>query len=377
MFLSSLMRRQYHHLNEIRLSEAALRHNHQQLQKLVSNSVICPVLKSNAYGHGLKQVAMVVDTFSAPFLIVDSLYEAYELYKLNLKTPILILGYTDPRNYQTKKLPFHFTVFDLESAQALSRFQPGASVHIFVDTGMHREGVSLFELAEFVNQLKALRLDIVGLASHLADADNPQSQRYSEQQLKNYLQALEIFQQAGIKPKWRHLNASAGAMKLENRNLNLVRAGIASYGISPLLDTDPIERQPNLQPVLSLVTHIAQIKTVPAGVKLGYNGTYTTKKKTKLAILPIGYHDGVDRCLSNKGWVKLRSQFCPIAGRVSMNITIVDVTACAQARVGDEVVVYSDKLEDKNSFIKAAEVANTIPYDLLVGLSESISRKLK
>src|SRR5688572_21384100 len=131
--------RPYQALNQVTVSEAALRANHQALQAAHPEAQIVPVLKSNAYGHGLTTVAPVFDSFNAPFLAVDSLYEAYALHKINIHTPILIMGYTVPINLKVKKLPFAYAIYDIEMARALNQYQAGCEVHIFVDTGMNRE----------------------------------------------------------------------------------------------------------------------------------------------------------------------------------------------------------------------------------------------
>src|SRR3972149_6253295 len=181
---SLLKRTAYRHLNQVQVSKTALEHNHRALQQFHPEAKICHVLKSNEYGHGLKQVAPIFNSFGSPFLVVDSLFEAYELYKLGVRTRILILGYTDPVNFKVKKLPFHVAVFNLELAKVLNHYQPDCSVHIFVDTGMSREGVPLAELRAFMKELKKLsNLTVAGLASHFADSDNPRSTAFVEAQV--------------------------------------------------------------------------------------------------------------------------------------------------------------------------------------------------
>ncbi|MCX6731141.1 MAG: alanine racemase [Candidatus Roizmanbacteria bacterium] len=374
--LSILLKRQYNHLNVIELSRSALLHNHHALQQLHPNTAICPVLKSNAYGHGLKTLAPLFDTLHSPFLIVDSLYEAYELYKHHVHTPILILGYTHPDNFKVKKIPFHISIFDIETAQTLSVHQPGCSVHIFIDTGMHREGIQLKELPSFLNEIKSLNLTIAGLASHFADADNASSQEYTVSQIKYYKEALKMVRDHNINPQWRHISASGGAFKVQDNTFNMIRAGIASYGVSPLKDIDKENQKITLQPVLTLKTHIAQIKIIQKGAHVGYNGTYRALKKSKIAILPLGYYEGINRQFSCKGTVQIRGVDCPIIGAVSMNITTVDVTNVPHVTVGDEVVVFSSQMGSVNSIQNAARIIHMSPYELLVKLAESTYRKI-
>ena len=373
---SFLPRKKYHHLNSVEISAPALLANHITLQKLQPNLAICPVFKSNAYGHGIKELAPLFDRFNEPFLVVDSLYEAYELYKRKVHTPILILGYTHPDNYKVKKLPFHFSLFDLETARLLSKYQPDCSVHIFVDTGMRREGVEIQELSSFINEIKSLNIRIVGLASHFADADNPTSLENTNKQVDCYKEALSLLRKAGIDPQWRHISASGGAFKIKDTTFNMMRAGIASYGISPLNEYDNDNKNIILHPVLTLKTQIAQIKMIPAGAHVGYGGTYIAPTKKKIAILPMGYYEGVNRRLSNKGVVQVRGIDCPIIGNISMNITTIDVSHLPQIAVGDEVVVFSPDVSKKNSIRNTAKIIDMLPYELLVKLAESIHRKV-
>jgi alanine racemase len=371
-----LKKRKYHHLNTVELCTSALIFNHNALKKLHPNSAICPVLKSNAYGHGLKETTPIFDSFNAPFIVVDSLYEAYELYKANIKTQILILGYTHIDNYKVKKLPFHFALFDLETAHALSEYQPGCSVHIFVDTGMHREGVKLSQLPLIMEKIKTLNIRVVGLASHIADADNPVSQENTSKQITHYKAALSVLKDAGIDPQWRHISASGGAFKTSDDTFNMIRAGIASYGISPLANSDNDNKKICLRPVLTLKTHVIQIKSIPKDAQVGYNGTYIAQEKRTIAILPLGYYEGLNRRLSNKGVVQVRGIDCPIIGNISMNITTIDISHIPEVAIGDEVVVFSNNPTHKNSIKNAAKSITMSPYEMLVKLAESTHREV-
>ncbi len=373
----SLFRRSYHHLNKILVSRSALIHNHQELQRLHPEAKIVPVLKSNAYGHGLKTVAPIFDALLPEFLVVDSLYEAYELSKLKVKSPILILGYTHPDNFSVKNISFHITIFDLEMAKALNAFQKKCKVHVFVDTGMSREGVRLNDLPSFIEEVKKLKnLQVVGLVSHLADADNPTDDSATKKQLANYKKALRILERAGIFPKYRHISASGGAFKITDDTFNIIRAGLASYGIHPLASDDAARTQLSLQPALRFVSTLVQIKTISKGDKIGYNGTFTAKKPMKIGLLPLGYYEGVDRRLSNKGSVTVDGVVCPILGRVSMNMTTIDLSYVKNPKVGDEVCIYSDANHEVNSLASAAKTADTIPYELLVHLAGTVRREI-
>lgn len=370
--ISKLSGRNYQPLNQILVSKGNLAYNYKYLSSLNSEIKVAPVLKSNAYGHGLKIISEFIDELNAPFICVDSLYEAYELMKKNVRTKILIMGSVDSKSLATKKLPFSFAVSSNEILDALIKFQPEAKVHIFVDTGMHREGIDILELEEFVARIQETDLEVEGLMSHLAMSDKS-SDSLTQKQIENFAKAKILLETNGINPKWIHISNSSALLnnqKYGKKLGNLARVGLAFYGINPEFSDK------NLRPAMSLITHIAQIKNIKKGEKVGYDFTFTAEKNMELALLPIGYFDGVDRRLSNKGFVKIGDDFARIIGRVSMNITIVDVSEIENLKIGDEVVVFSNRSIDKNSFENSAKIINSISYDPLVHIDSSIRREL-
>ena len=370
-----LRQRSYKNLNKVTVSKKTLLANHSALQKFHPKTVVCPVLKSNAYGHGLKEVASIFDSMKCQFLVVDSLFEAYLLQKLRVRTPVLILGYMLPSSFTAERIPFDITLFDIESAKILNKHQPGCNIHIFVDTGMSREGVRIEDLQQFLTELKKLKnLNVVGLCSHFADADNPNSHQFTDLQVKTYKKALAIVSKHGFSPKWRHISASAGTFKVHDQAFNMIRAGLAHYGINPLEGGDDHRKNITLHPVLEFSSTLVQVKKIQKGARIGYNGTYRAEKTMILGLLPAGYYEGVDRRLSNKGYVKIRDQFFPIVGRVSMNMTVIDITKLKQPKVGESVIIYSSKESDQNSITNAAKQASTIPYELLVHIADSVKR---
>ncbi len=354
----------YQALNVIEIWQKNLLHNYKYLSSINKKIKIAPVLKSNAYGHGLIHTATILEKLNPPFFCVDSLYEAYELTNNGIKTPILIMGFVDPVSLATKKLPYSFAVFSKEQVDALEQHQPHAKIHIFVDTGMHREGIILEELNEFIKYVGTTNLEIEGIMSHFGESEN-KNNPLTKMQINNFKSAVNA-----IKPQWIHISNSGGV--LNNYALgNMGRCGIALFGISP---STPDEK---LKPTLSLKTHLAQIKDIKKGESVGYSFTFTAKKNMKIGILPIGYNDGISRGLSNKGFVKIGNVTCKILGRISMNITTIDLSEVKNPKAGDEIVIYSAKMKDKNSIQNSAEMSNTIPYTLLTGLSMSIKRIVK
>ncbi len=359
--ITKIFKRSYKPLNTVEISKKNIIHNCKYLCSINKKVKIAPVLKSNAYGHGIVQIAKLLEKTNPPFFCVDSLYEAYELTNNGITTQILVMGFIDPKSLETKKLPYSFAVFNKEQIDVLAQFQPHAKIHIFIDTGMHREGVDLLELDEFVKYIRKTSLYIEGVMSHFAESENPKNP-LTKAQLNKFRSVIN-----SANPDWIHISNSGGI--LNNYALgNMGRAGIALYGISPGFP------DPKLKPALQLKTHIAQIKTIKKGESVGYSYTFTSKKDMKIAILPLGYNDGVDRRLSNKGFATIGRVECKILGRISMNITTIDVTNVKNPKTGDEVVVFSNDPGMKNSIKNAAKICGTIPYDLLVGLHPSTKR---
>lgn len=368
--LNTLWGRNYEPLNLIEISEANLIDNYKYLVSLNRNIQVAPVLKSNAYGHGISLIGKVVDRLKAPFVCVDSLFEAYELTKAYVKTPILVMGYISPSSLKTKKLKYSFTIFNKEIVNALQQFQPNALVHVFVDTGMRREGIDLKELPSFLDFIQSANLRIEGLMSHFGMSDIPNNS-LTQLQVENFSKAQEILKNKEIYPNWIHIANSSGLLNhksFQGKFGNVARIGKAFYGY------DPEGKNRNLKPALELTTHIAQIKNIEKGEKVGYDFTFTAKKDLILAILPIGYNDGVDRRLSNVGYVTIYGRNCPIIGRVSMNITTIDITRIKNVKVGDRVTVFSKDLAGNNSIEKASELANTIPHEMLIHLNPTTKR---
>lgn len=362
------LQRQYFPLNKIEISKKALLNNYHYLSQLDDEIKIAPVLKSNAYGHGLSLIGKILDDVDAPFLCVDSLYEAYELFKKKIKTPILIMGYISPGNVKVKQLPFSFAVYNKDFLKTLARYQKKTKVHLFVETGLHREGIMLSELPEFLKFIKKFNnIEVEGLMSHLGAGENILATR---KQIELFEKAKQLVRSAGFRPKWFHIAASSALLHhADYKNLgNLARCGVALYGL------DPEGKDNSLQPVLKLKATLTQIKKIKKGEKVGYDFTYTAKKDITIGVLSIGYFDGVDRRLSNKGAVLLKDTLCPLVGRVSMNITTIDISRVKNPKVGDQVVIYSDNANDKNSFANAAKITNTISRDLLVGLEACTKR---
>lgn len=365
----NLVRKPYHPLNKIEIVKKNLINNYLYLSSLDKNIKISPVLKSNAYGHGITLVSKILDRYSPPFFCVDSLFEAYEIYKAGVKTKILVMGFCDPKNLMVKRLPFSFAVYSPEHLTGILKYQPQAGFHIFVDTGMHREGVRVEELTGLIRKMG--KVNIEGLMSHFAMSESYNDKRTVDQ-VNNFNKARELFVRFNICPKWVHLGASGGFINRKDLgNIgNMARTGKAIYGI------DLSGKTKELKLALRLKSTLVQIKDIKDGESVGYDFTYKAEGVVKIGILPIGYNDGVDRRLSNCGLVKISGVYCPIIGRVSMNITTIDISKVKNPELGQEVIVISEDRDDLNSAERIAKTIGTIPHDVLVGLGSDIKREI-
>ncbi len=369
-----LRRRKFTPLNNIYISQDRIRENYKFLAKFNPEVKIAPVLKSNAYGHGLKEVGKILDNVGSPFFCVDSLYEAFQLQThARIETPILIMGYIHPKSLSVKKLPFSYAVYDIEHAKAINKYQSGASIHVFVDTGMNREGVTMEEFPEFLKKLKKLEnIKVEGLMSHLAISGEPNNPK-TKQQIENFLKAKEMILTEGFSVKWFHLGGSYGLLNRIVDGCNLVRAGKALFGVkNPNVKSSTF----NLKPALIMTTKIVQIKELSRGGTVGYDGTFQAKKDMKIAVLPMGYNDGIDRRLSNKGYVLVSGVKCKIIGLISMNVATIDISGVKDPKLDLTVIVYSDSDSNPNSISNASKLCGTIPYELLIHLNPITKREV-
>lgn len=378
----SLIMTEYQTLNEITIDSSALINNYYYFQKINPHSQICPVLKSNAYGHGLLQVAQIIDKHfeNTPYIMVDSLYEAYELYKQDIKTPIMIMGYTDPKNYQIwKKLPFTFTVYDIDSLEALNKYQPNSKIHIKLDTGMCRLGLQKKDISKFINALKKYpHLKIEGVYSHLSQASDPQKITFTNRQIKLFKEMTSLFESAGFKFKYKHICATAGASIVHDPYFNLIRLGLGFYGYTSFGNHTKEARNQKLflKPALNFTSRLALIKQIKAGSQVSYGGSYIAKQDELIGIITAGYYEGIPYGLSNEASFLIQNIKCPIAGNINMNMTIIKIPRTINVKIGDRVIIISSNIEDSCSAYKLCSILNIPIHVLLCSLHSSIRRKV-
>ncbi len=363
--------------NTVHLSRSALLHNFDAFQSLQPNNFVIPVLKSNAYGHGITEIATILKQRTFPYIAVDGYYERLAIQRVS-KQPVLVMGAIEASNFQ--RMNFRrtaFVVHDEATIRALARTKRTVKVHIEIETGMVRHGVPLGDLPEFLTLLSRYpTLHVEGVMTHLADADNPENTLYSEQQTRLFDQAVALVREAGCIPTYIHIAQSAGSVKVTSHTANTTRIGLALYGINPLESGDKFYKKlQHLRPVLSLTSTITNITPIKKGSTVGYGRTYTAPTDTLIGVLPLGYYEGIPRSLSNVGSVAYKAHQLSIAGRVCMNHTMVDIRQSG-AQVGDTVTIISSDPNSAYSVVALCRTHHLFIYSFLAGLNEHIRRSI-
>jgi alanine racemase len=351
------------------ISKKNIIYNLNQFKNNYPDLKFTPVLKSNAYGHGLIEIAEILKKEKKPFLAVDSLFEAKKLRNFGISENILVIGYIFPKEILNNKLKnISYFIVDLSQLKFLSeKARKKINIHLKIDTGMHRQGIEYSQMSEAVKLIKNNeRINLEGLCSHLSDADGEENE-FTLNQIKKWNDAVDKFKKEFKSIKYFHLSATPGLKYSKKIKENMSRLGCGLYGFDRGLGLD-------LKPALSIKTYVTSIRHLRSGGSVGYNATFKADKEMKIATIPFGYFEGFDRRLSDKGFVKVKEEFCPIVGRVSMNITSFDVTGIDDIKVGDEVLVISSNPKDKNSVIEISKVCNTIPYVILAGIQSHLKR---
>lgn len=334
------------------------------------------VVKANAYGHGAVDVTRALLRRGVSRVAVVSIEEGIALRQAGINAPIVVLGPLFPE--QIADLLAHQltpVVSDLgilaPLSNALGRLNSVYPVHIKVDTGMGRLGLSAAEAESWLsNSLWRNPLQIEGVMTHLADSDGPDKEN-TERQLHSFRRVLSLIEQRGWRVPLIHTANSAGLIRFPQSHFSLVRPGITLYGYHTLPDT---AAAPSLRPALSLRSTIAQVKIVEQGGTISYNGTFVANRRSRIAILPIGYADGYSRRLSNRGMVLIQGRRAPVVGLVCMDMVMIDVTDVPSAQVGDEAILIG---RQGTEAIWADEVAgwmDTIPYEVLCAIGPRVPR---
>lgn len=373
-FFRQIIRPKYEPLNRLEIISQNLLANLAYLAALQSEAEIFPVLKSNAYGHGLKEVAQILNRSTVKMVAVDSFPEAQIVYR-NFSGRVLFLNEMPLQAYRYCQFKrSEFCIYNSATLKYLARHHAGAKIHLFYNSGMNREGISDLELFLAENKAELQRVSVVGFCSHLMAAES--DPEITRQQESSFMAALDVLHQNKIFPTWVHLGNSAGIFKLHNKRLTAFRAGLALYGYYPLTDQNEAERR--LQPALRVVSTIIARQSLKKGDKVSYNGRYEAQGDTQIALVPFGYCEGLDRRLSNKAQFLIHGQsdfYARIAGTVSMNLVCLEA-GNNEFALGDQVELISPSSDAPNSIKNLANISQTIPYEQLVRLQSNIHRRI-
>ncbi len=372
------------HRTWIELDERALLSNVETLRALAQGSRFCAVIKANAYGHGLKEVARILGRANVDSFAVDNIEEGRELRAMFPGAQIIVLGYTLLEQIpEAVDLKLEMTIYDEEHLwtleHAAARLATTAPYHLKIETGTARQGVLSDHLPQFLSAAESLsHAKLVGISTHFANIEDTTDTRFAEQQFQLFRKAEELIRSMGFAPLWVHAACSAAIILYPETHGTLVRAGISLYGywssqgIEETARTHAISCE--LTPVLSWKTRIAQVKAYPAGTPIGYGMTEILKKASRIAVLPVGYADGYDRRLSSKGEVIIGGFRCRVVGRVCMNMLMVDVSNVPDVAPEMEALLLGRSGRNERTAADLAEAIDTIPYEILARLPAHIPR---
>lgn len=379
------------HLTWAEIDLNAYAHNIRELRRVTQPAArLMAVVKANGYGHGAAEVARTALRNGADCLGVARLHEAVELRKAGLDAPILIFGYSPPGSAPTLiDCDLSQTVYSPTTAAALSgqavRQGKKIKIHIKIDSGMGRLGLLLDQAAggnsynipavKTVREVETIsrlaNLEVEGIFTHFATSDSA-DKSYANSQLKRFMGFLDLLDRAGLRPPVRHAANSGAVIDMPDAHLDMVRPGIATYGLYP---SDEVNKDHvALQPVMTLKSRIIHLKKVAAGFHISYGITYRTKKPTTIATVPVGYADGYNRLLSSRGHMLLHGHRVPIVGRVCMDLTMLDVGGLKDVKIEDEVVVFGQQGDGSVTADELAAILNTINYEIVTSISARVPR---
>jgi alanine racemase len=353
------------------------------VQQHVSPKVaICAVVKADGYGHGATECALALEAEGTPWLGVTDAAEGRALRSAGIWTRILLMtgiwkGEEDGI-VSHNLTPTVWETWHIERLEkAAKKQQVNLPVHLKVDTGMNRLGAAIQALPQLCEKLAACQhLHLEGVSTHFASAEVLDAED-APRQMEKFEEALTVLQQHGLQPPLVHMGNSAAVSVRPETWKTMVRPGILLYGYSlPSMRDGEIVNEPSLPliPVLTWKTRVLTVKDVAAGEAVGYMGTYVTKKRSRIAVLPVGYADGYPRLLSNRARVIVRGEYAPVVGRISMDLTTVDVGHIPGVAVGDEVILIGASNGRSVDAVELARLGETVLYEILCGISQRVPR---
>jgi len=351
----------------------ALAANFKELARVAGSEVgVLPVVKSDAYGHGFALVGRFLREAGADRFGVATTQEGLDLRAGGVGGPIVVLGGVYPAEYErVVEARLAPVVWEAETAAALAAIAREAGrvvpLHVKVDTGMSRLGASPADAPELIETLRALDgVTIEGLLTHFCNAESVEGVE-TQQQLGKFAELVRALEARNLRPPLVHAANSAATLSTPDAHFDSVRPGLALYGVYP---SAAMRTRADLRPAMRFVSGIVAVRTLPAGMGVGYGATFVTARPSRIATVPVGYADGYPRRLSNRGQMIVRDQRVPVAGRVCMDHTMIDVTDVPDARVGDQVELWGAALP----IDEVATLAETISYELLVRVGARVPR---
>lgn len=348
--------------------------------KSVKNKTIIAIIKSDAYGHGLIEVAETLFKNGINFFGVIEVEEAKSILKNIPNAKLLMLnGVPEGDLAEAVELNLRISVISLDYLKMLlneaKKFNKPVNIHIKFDSGMNRVGLDDEEINSAITIIKENKryINAEGLFSHFSSAGNDID--YTNFQINNYKKIITLFNSVGIHPSYTHISASSSLLndKITDDYSNAVRPGISIYGINPNLNSQEYYRA-DINPLMTLKSRIIQIKKVKKGEFISYNNTYKASNDMVIAIVSAGYNNGIPRLLSNKGRFSINGKFAPITGVVTMNMTMVDITKIEGVKPGTEVIITGKNGSNEITLEEIAEAAQTIPYEICLNLGKSNKR---
>ncbi len=369
----------------VEIDKKSLQSNIKQFRELVGNDIkLMSVVKANAYGHGLIEVAKIAVHSGADWLGIDSVEEGIALRKAGIKTPILILGYTlVSRLEDVVKYDLRQTVYNQKTIQELGaqakKQNKKVNVHLKVETGTSRQGLDKEKLLELTKLIgKYPQVEIEGMHTHYANIEDTTDHSYAQKQLQRFKKAVRLLEENNIQVPVKHTACSAAIILFPKTYFDLVRLGISMYGLwsskETFISAREKNRKINLKPALSWKTKIAQVKKIPTGTPVGYGLSERVSSKSKIAILPVGYWDGYDRKLSGVGNVLINGKRCKVLGRICMNMTMIDISHLKNINSEDEVVLLGRQGKEKITVEELAQKIGTINYEVVTRINPLIPR---
>ena len=356
-------------------------YNIEQMKRHISpDTRMILVVKADGYGHGASRIARETCGMDCVWgYATATLDEAVLLRKAGIEKPVLVLGCTFPEQYEEAiEHGIRMTVYTEDSAREISRIASAGNqkawIHIKLDTGMSRLGFQTgMESVNAIERISRLPgLEIEGIFTHFAKADE-EDKAFTKKQLGEYLWMTDRLKERGVEPKYRHCSNSAAIIDHPEANMDLVRAGIALYGLYP---SDEVKKSSlDLKPALSLVSSIVHTKWIEPGAVVSYGGCFQAEKRTRVATIPVGYADGYPRSLSDKGYVLIRGKRAPILGRVCMDQMMADVTEIEDAAFMDEVVLVGESGSEKIAVEDLSALSGRFNYEFLCDLDKRTPRE--